>query len=136
MLIDTNVWGEILRPQPSTAVLDFLTEWRDETVLSTIVLAEMEYGIAKLDQGARRQQLRAFVDDIVVRHTDRLLMPNLAAATIFGMLKADLRSRGKPIADLDLMIAAQALSAGMPLATRNVLDMERTGVVIINPWDA
>jgi predicted nucleic acid-binding protein len=35
-----------------------------------------------------------------------------------------------------LNLASQAIAAGMPLVTRNVSDMARTGAVIINPWEA
>ncbi|MEI9850052.1 MAG: PIN domain-containing protein [Sphingomonas sp.] len=134
MLIDTNVWSELLRPDPLPAVVALLAEKRDETVLSSIVVAEMEFGIAKLSPSRRREQLRGFVDGIVTRNADRLLFPDLAAAAIFGNLRAKLFADGTPIADLDLMIASQAIAAGMPLVTRNVSDMARTGATIINPW--
>ena len=134
MLIDTNVWSELLRPEPLPAVTKLLSDRRREVYLSTVVVAEMEFGVARLADSKQRDRLRAFVDDIVVRSESRVLLPDLATAIVFGKLKGHLRAVGKPIADLDLLIASQAIAAGMQLVTRNVSDMARTGARIINPW--
>jgi predicted nucleic acid-binding protein len=134
MLIDTNVWSELLRPRPLPAAIELLSARQSDVFLSTIVVAEMEFGIAKTKDPVRRGILRDFLDDILQRCEDRLVAPDLSAAKVFGAVKARLRADGNPIADLDLMIAAQANSSGMPLVTRNVSDMARTGADIINPW--
>ena len=36
----------------------------------------------------------------------------------------------------DALIAATALVHGLTVATRNVADFERTGVSVLNPWEA
>lgn len=134
MLIDTNVWSELAKPKPEQRVLDFIGENSRFCFLSTIVLSEIEFGIAKATDPARRRLLRWF-DAIHARCGDRILEPDQATAAIWGKLKALLESRGEIIADMDLLIASQAIAAGMPLATRNVSHMERTGAIIMNPWD-
>ncbi len=135
MLFDTNIWSELLRPAPNEAVVALMGAERDNILLSSIVLAELEFGIANQSEPERRKMLRHFVDDIVVQFEERIIAPDRPTARVFGEVKARLRADGKPIADLDLLIAAQALAAGVPLVTRNVSDMARTGVLIINPWE-
>ncbi len=135
MLIDTNVWSELAKPKPEKRVLDFMSENRCPCFLSTIVLSEIEYGIAKATDPAHRRRLLAWFDAINARCEDRILEPDQATAAIWGKLKASLESQGQVIADMDLLIASQAIAAGMPLATRNVGHMGRTGANIINPWD-
>jgi predicted nucleic acid-binding protein len=39
-----------------------------------------------------------------------------------------------PRSERDALIAATALVHGMTVATRNVVDFERTGVRLVNPW--
>ncbi len=136
MLIDTNVWSELTRPRPDLKVLDFLIANEGSLHLSTLVLAEIEFGIAKAPDPVRKARLLKSRDDIVLRVADRILQPDFLSATIWGKLKAALEENGEPIPDFDLMICAQAIAAAMPVATRNVGHMVRTGAVIINPWTA
>ena len=134
MLIDTNVWSELTRPRPDQRVVNFLAENEAEIHLSTIVLAEIEFGIAKASDPVRAERLLASRNDIVLRVADRILLPDFLTATVWGKLKAGLEGGGKPIADIDLLICAQAIAAGMPVVTRNVGHMARTGARIIDPW--
>ena len=135
MLIDTNVWAEFIRPRPDRNVLAFLEKNEPKLHLSTLVLAEIEFGIAKATDPVRVQRLIDSRNDIVVRVADRILQPDFLVATIWGKLKAGLESDGEPIDDFDLMLCAQAMAADMPLVTRNVKHMARTGATIINPWE-
>jgi len=43
---------------------------------------------------------------------------------------------GRPISQLDAMIAAITLSREAALATRNTRDFEGCGIRVINPWTA
>jgi toxin FitB len=136
VLIDTNVWGELTRPRPNEGALNFLIANEGSLHLSTLVLAEIEFGISKAPDPVRKARLMKSRDDIVLRVSGRILKPDFLSATIWGKLKATLEENGEPIPDFDLMICAQAIAAAMPVATRNAGHMARTGAVIINPWTA
>ena len=136
MLIDTNVWSELTRPRPDPNVLNFLIANEASLHLSTLVLAEIEYGIAKAPDSIRKARLSKHRDDIVLRVAGRILRPDPLSATIWGKLRAALEGNGEPIPDFDLMIGAQAIAAAMPVVTRNTGHLARTGAVIINPWTA
>ena len=134
MLIDTNVWSELTRPRPDLRVISFLANNGERLVLSTIVLAEIEFGIANAPDPIRAGRLAQSRDDILLRIADRVLLPDDVTAAIWGKLKTELDGRGKTIPDFDLLICAQAIAAGMPVVTRNEEHMARTGATIINPW--
>lgn len=134
MLIDTNVWGELTRPRPDEGVIAFLSANESVLHLSTIVLAEIEFGIAKSPDPVRANRLLESRNALVLRVADRILQPDFLTAVVWGKLKAELDGKGEPIPDFDLLICAQAIAAEMPVVTRNVGHMARTGAVIINPW--
>jgi predicted nucleic acid-binding protein len=52
------------------------------------------------------------------------------------MATTKLSSREFNPSDRDALIAATALVHGLTVATRNVSDFERTGVGVLNPWEA
>ena len=57
-----------------------------------------------------------------------------AAAEYFGKFKAALRSEGKPIGDVDLLIAGVAASHGLKVVTNNTEHFERIADISIENW--
>ncbi|MEH3100799.1 PIN domain-containing protein [Sphingomonas adhaesiva] len=134
MLVDTNVWSELSRPHPDDRVCSWFAANLSTCMLSSIVLAEMRYGVA-LAEGQRRDTLDSFVSDIATRLTDRIVDFDAEAAAVWGAMRARLQRSGTLIGECDMFIAAQAMARGVPLVTRNVSDMARTGAIIVNPWE-
>ncbi len=133
VLIDTNVWSELVRPRPDERVGSWMRDNFERAVMSAIVLGEIRYGIA-LASGERRRRFQSFHDDLVVRLPGGVASFDDAAAAAWGALRARLKRAGQLIGERDMLIAGHALSLGLPVVTRNVSEMERTGVDIINPW--
>ena len=67
---------------------------------------------------------------------DRMLVFDVAAALKYGRLKAMRQSAGRPLAQIDGMIAAIALAHGAALATRDVGDFADLGLELIDPFAA
>ena len=62
-LLDTNVLSELRRPRPEPEVVAFVSEQPLDTLfISVATLAEIRFGIEKLDDGARRQQILSWLD--------------------------------------------------------------------------
>ena len=136
MLIDTNVWSELTRRRPAVNVLRWVEEHFSECLLSAIVLAEMRYGIALAEEGQRCSELQTFHDDLLAKLHRPIAPFDDNAAAAWGPLRAVLQRTGKLIAERDMLIAAHAISLEVPLVTRNVSDMARTGAIVIDPWQA
>lgn len=131
-LLDTNVVSEARRPRPDGNVSSFLVSIRERHVcLSVLTLGELRKGA----EARRRTDLRAadsldeWIAEIEDVYADRLLPIDGAIADLWGRLSA---ARPRPV--IDTLIAATALVHGMTLVTRNVADMNDTGVALINPW--
>jgi tRNA(fMet)-specific endonuclease VapC len=57
-----------------------------------------------------------------------------AAAEYFGKFKAALRRDGKPIGDVDLLIAGIAASRGLKVVTNNTEHFERIADISLENW--
>lgn len=138
ILIDTNVFSELTKPQPEPRVSDWLFEHRDETLLSTIVIAELSVGIRTTRGERKRALLRPWLERLVEAHVDRVVPFDLVSAQKWGEFAADVLLSDRRIGSrqFDTMLAAQALALDVPLATRNVRDFEGSGVRVIDPWRA
>ena len=53
---------------------------------------------------------------------------------IFGQLKAELRRKGQPIGDIDLLIAGVAISHNLTLVTNNTKHFERIPNMSLENW--
>lgn len=133
MLIDANVWSELSRRRPDAQVVEWMRTHFGTSIMSAIVLGELRYGVA-LAEGERRRDLTAFLDDLLFKLATPILPFDEAAASTWGTMRARLKTAGLLFGERDMLIAAQALALDVPIVTRNVSEMARSGATIINPW--
>lgn len=104
--------------------------------LSTITLAEIQRGLARLPQGKRRKRLEEDFSTFVTEAFGGRIFPfDEAAARIYGELAAKREKKGLHSDAVDLMIAAIAKRQNASIATRNTNDFEGCGITLIHPWD-
>lgn len=133
MLVDTNVWSELTKPAPDPRVCQWLIEHDHALWLSVLVIAEIRHGLEMPKAAERRADLLRWLNGLEATYNARILNFDADAAHLFGALLA--RRQGDATL-LDLQIAAQAMAADMPIATRNGKDFAWTGVELIDPWNA
>lgn len=98
-------------------------------VLSSVVVAEIEYGIAKSSHQARnRKVFDALLNGFQTAPFDH------AAARHYGPLRATLEQHGRLIGPNDLMIAAHALSLDAVVVTDNVSEFTRVEGLKVENW--
>jgi predicted nucleic acid-binding protein len=66
----------------------------------------------------------------------RVLAFDMPAAAAYAEVFAARRRAGRPVATVDLMIAAIARSHRADVVTRDVADFAGCGVAVVNPWSA
>ncbi|GAB4000152.1 type II toxin-antitoxin system VapC family toxin [Glycomyces albus] len=137
IILDTNVISEQIRPQPDKRVSRWIDSVDPATVTTTtITVAELRYGAARLPQGGRRADLERWIEGVVAKgFRDRVESFDLDATNRYASIRADRLQAGRPIAFQDAQIAAICLSRGATLATRNIKDFEGLGVNLVNPWE-
>jgi len=136
IVLDTNVLSEEIRQSPSPKVLRWFEEQDPVSVFITAVTqAEMLYGLESLPVGRRRSTLQQAIEKMFEEEfLGRILPFDEDAARSFAKIVAARDALGRPISQLDGMIAAIARSRRAVLATRNVSDFQDCGLRIIDPW--
>jgi predicted nucleic acid-binding protein len=134
IFLDTNVVSELVKPQPNAKVIAWLTKHDLSLALSTIVLAEITYGIEKIRPSERASKLQGFPAELQRRYAGRIYDFDQQAALLYGVLMGHSRRQGRILSTADGMIAAIALRHAADLATRNLDDFILPNLKLYNPW--
>ncbi len=136
IILDTNILSEMMRPQPNQQVIQWLNQQPStELFISSISIAEIEYGLYIMPQGKRKQQLQVRFNQFIERAFQyRVVNFDDKAAKIYGKVMGEGRRNGHPMSVPDGQIAAMALSHQAMIATRNTKDFDTCGAVLINPF--
>ena len=113
-LLDTNTASCIIRGNSPAVDRRIARVPIAQLFISAVTEGELRFGAARLPQATR---LHALIEDFFLHVT--ILPWDSAAARQYGQLRAALESRGRPIGNLDLMIAAHAFATGAVLVSND-----------------
>jgi predicted nucleic acid-binding protein len=129
-LFDTDAVSEVLRSQPNPHYVEWLrTIPRDEQFTSAVVVGELYQGAFR---SMNRERHLANIEQRLLPAVT-VLSYHLAAARVFGEIRARLEESGNILPDADLQIAATALYHDLELVTGNVRHFKRISELKINP---
>jgi len=113
-LLDTNVVSHIMQGRDGD-LLKRLTQLQvGQVAISSVTLAELEYGIRRRGQPTRlRNALRQVLLHMEVLPWDE------PVAVCYGEMCADLEAVGTNLSDFDMMIAAHAVAKELTLISRD-----------------
>lgn len=136
ILLDTNVVSEVMRPEPSECVLNWLNQQNSGGLfISSITIAEICYGLRILPNGQRRRQLEARFEAFVAQgFSGRIIGFDELAARAYAEFMGKCKEKGCPMSLPDGQIAAVAHVSCLILATRNIRDFIACGIELINPF--
>lgn len=132
-LVDTNVISELRKGQrcdPGVASW-FAEVSSSEIYLSVLTVGEIRKGIENIRRRDPRtaEILEAWLRELVASHSERILPIDEVITEQWGRFNVP-----DPLSVLDSLLAATASVHGLTLVTRNVKDVERTGVACLNPF--
>jgi toxin FitB len=136
ILVDTNVWSELVRPAPDPNVVAWEARNADLLWLSSVVVGEFLSGVEMMPEGRRKLVLRDTCQTIIAVYAHRVASFDLAAGLRYAVVLAYQEGAGRAPGTADTQIAATALAQGMALATRNVKHFGGLGLTLIDPWSA
>lgn len=128
-LLDTNICIYIQRQRPEKVLARFEKLEPGDAGISVITWGELLYGAEKSTQRKKAVALLAefktFVPVLPIPET---------AGNAYGTIRAALESRGQPIGNNDLWIAAHAKAAGLTLVTNNEREFRRIAGLKVQNW--
>jgi len=121
-LFDTDAISEVLKPRPAAGYVRWLAAIaREEQFTSAVVVGELYKGAFRSSSATRH-----------LENVEKRVLPavtvlsyDVAAARVYGQVRAQVESAGRPLADADLQIAATALVHDLELVTGNVKHFRR-----------
>ncbi|MFP4418826.1 MAG: type II toxin-antitoxin system VapC family toxin [Chitinispirillaceae bacterium] len=128
-MLDTNICIYIIKKKPISVLSRLQNEAITDVVVSSITLAELEYGVYKSSRVEQNKLalLRFFTPIEIVPFDDM-------AAGKYGQIRAALERAGRPIGSLDTLIAAHALSLRLILVTNNTSEFKRVKGLRVENW--
>lgn len=132
LLLDTVALSELMKSRPNPDVLAWFRRQDPSAVfLSVVTLGEIERGIERQrrEDPAFARRLEGWRDGVIDEFGERVLPVTTDISLLWGRLGGQ---RGH--LNVDLLIAATALTRDLTVVTRNVRHFDGTGAKILNPF--
>ncbi len=128
-MLDTNMCIYLIKKRPLSVLRRFEEIEEDKLCISVITFAELQYGI---EHSSSKKLNQDILDEFVSRLT--ISVWNEDAAIQYGKIRQYLEKKGTPIGNMDLMIAAHALSQKCTLVTNNMKEFKRIENLKLENW--
>lgn len=126
-MLDTNMCIYLMKNQPASVAKRFADCYYGDVVISTITLAELQYGVAcSTEKEQNHKALILLLEDIPAMPFDQ------SAAANYGIIRA--ATKEKKSDALDKLIAAHAISLEAILVTNNERDFKAYPGLKLENW--
>jgi tRNA(fMet)-specific endonuclease VapC len=126
-MLDTDISSYIIKRRPATLAEKF--DKHAETLnVSVMTAAELRFGAEK----AARPQLAELVESYLERLA--ILDWTNEVTVHYARIRLKLERSGKPIGNMDLLIASHAVSQGMTLVTNNIRHFSNVPGLKVEIW--
>lgn len=128
-MLDTNICIYAMKNKPEKVLQRLKNEINEGVCISSITLAELEYGMKHSSNPAKNEQaLLRFLVPLSV------LPFGAAAASEYGEIRTFLQKQGTPIGSLNMLIAGHAKAEEITLVTNNVREFEKVPLLELENW--
>lgn len=128
-MLDTNIVSHIMQGRDTPLLEKLASVAVGDVVISSVTLAELQYGLHRKGQPAR---LKDAMEQVLLRMD--VLPWNEPVARCYGELCAALEARGVNLGDLDMMIAAHAVAVGATLVSRDKVFGQMPDRLTVEVW--
>lgn len=135
-LLDTCLISELAKPMPDKKVVNWLLKEKETSFyVSVLTFGELQKGVEKLPESKKKEELKNWIEDeLRNRFQNRILGIDMRVSIIWGRIQCSAEKNGKPMPAIASLIAATGIAHDLTVVTRNITDMEQSGVKLFNPW--
>jgi toxin FitB len=135
-LLDTCLLSELAKSKPDEKVVDWvLSENETSFYVSVLTFGELHKGVEKLPESKKKKELQVWIEnELKNRFQNRIIGIDMRVSILWGKIQCFAEKKGKPMPAIDSLIAATGIAYELTVVTRNVTDMEQSGVKLLNPW--
>jgi len=127
-MLDTDTCSYILKRKPASVLARFESSAAQGICVSHVTRTELVFGAER--HPTRSVEIRSIVDELL-RRLDVLTWD---ASDAYASIRTRLERRGEQIGNMDMLIAAHAMSIGATLVTNNRRHFERVEGLVIETW--
>lgn len=128
-MLDTNVVSHIMQGRDAALLAHLVTVPVGRVAISSVTLAELEYGLRRKGQPVR---LRNALAQVLLRVD--VLPWDEPVACCYGELCSTLEAQGIHLSDFDMMIAAHAVTVDAVLVSRDQAFAKLDGRLKLQVW--
>ena len=126
-MLDTDTVSLLVRKN-ITVMKNLVKREDDEICISAITYAELRFGLEKKGSEKLNNEVNTILGKLsIIDFTG-------AQSEFYGRIRLALEKSGMPLGDMDLLIAAAALSAGAILVTHNTRHFSRIHGIKVEDW--
>jgi len=126
-MLDTDTVSFLVRKDTSV-IKNLLKHEDDEICISAISYAELCFGLEKKGSEKLFTEINLVTAKLSIVDFDDL------QSELYGKIRLGLEKSGSPLGDMDMLIAAAALSAGAILVTHNVKHFSKIKGIKVEDW--
>lgn len=126
-MLDTDISSYIIKHRPATLIERFETHAESLSV-SVMTAAELRFGAEKAGRPKLTELVEAYLDRLAI-----LDWTNEVSA-YYARIRAQLERSGRPIGNMDLLIASHAVSQGSTLVTNNLKHFSSVSGLNVEVW--
>lgn len=126
-MLDTDISSYIVKRRSATLV-EKLEQHAEALSVSVMTAAELRFGAEKAGRPQLAQLVEAYLERLAILDWTNEVTGH------YARIRSELERSGKPIGNMDLLIASHAISQGMTLVTNNIKHFSKVPGLKVEVW--
>ncbi len=126
-MLDTDISSYIIKRRPATLAEKF-EKYAETLNVSVITAAELRFGAEKAGRPKLTELVEAYLERLAILDWTNEVTSH------YARIRSELERSGKPIGNMDLLIASHAVSHGMTLVTNNIKHFSSVAGLKVEVW--